>query len=208
MWDEKKFFEDFVRESEEMKPDPEFVNRMLELAEEKQKKPVWKLTGYRMVAAVAAVALICVAGSRFMPGLRKDTSVRMELELQAGKENTPVEEIQEEKSSAEGEQEGAEGAGMSGSIGELMNGELTRLQDLLAEEDCVVTDYQGNELSEEEKVYLTERISTAKECPNAEVKWGDSALYQIQGSETMVIYYAGYEYLEIAGDENTLYIME
>lgn len=38
MWDEEKFFKDFVRESENVKPDEQFVNELKKMAADGEKK--------------------------------------------------------------------------------------------------------------------------------------------------------------------------
>lgn len=58
MWDEKKFFEDYVEESEKIKPDDHFVEQMKKMAaREEQKKNTIPMMKY---AAIAASFVVCI----------------------------------------------------------------------------------------------------------------------------------------------------
>lgn len=59
MWDEKQFFEDFAKESDNIKPSDEFVDRLKKL----DKKPSGKIRViYRVAAVAASVVLLVAAG--------------------------------------------------------------------------------------------------------------------------------------------------
>ena len=67
MWDEEKFFSDFKNEAKQIEPDSEFVERLLSLPEEKEKKVFNFQMGYRVATVAFAAVLLCVIGIRFLP---------------------------------------------------------------------------------------------------------------------------------------------
>ena len=61
MWDEKKFFEDYVDESHKIKPDEKFVQNLKQMAwQEEQKKK--KIPAARYIVAAASLAVCICAG--------------------------------------------------------------------------------------------------------------------------------------------------
>ena len=61
MWDEKKFFDDYVDESQKIKPDEKFVQNLKQMAwQEEQKKK--KIPVVRYIVAAASLAVCICAG--------------------------------------------------------------------------------------------------------------------------------------------------
>ncbi len=188
MWDEEKFFKDFVEETDKIEPDKEFVEHMISLANESTQLSFWKKYGYRVLATAAVLAVVSFAGIRFLPELMADNPAEMTPELQAQDVQTP---------------EGVEGS--SGSIGELLEPELEAVKELLGDEESVVSNESGH-LSTEEKGKLLQRIRKAKRYKEKKVE-GESVVYQIEGEEVYQIELIDDKYLVIEGVER-IYIME
>lgn len=94
MWDEKKFFEDFVSEADKVKPDPEFVEKMAAMAREEKTSKVTSFQSVKKWALVAAAAcLVCIIGiGKFIQMEQPSPNSEMEQIGQlAGKESEIVE---------------------------------------------------------------------------------------------------------------------
>lgn len=142
MWDEKKFFEDFVKESDEIKPDKVFVQRMKQLEKEecKKKNPVIRY------AAVAAVFVCVISGAAVWKNAGKEAEIPLNridqnIEVQAGKNELSIQ---------------------SGSIGKKPNESFSEMLLSIEKENTVIVDEEGNELSQREKSELLERLKKAK----------------------------------------------
>lgn len=86
MWDEKQFFEDFVKESDKIKPDRNFVEKLATLAEEESSKKITPFgRNYKILASAAVVLLlVSVTGVYFLSNNGNSTAVVEESRLQAG----------------------------------------------------------------------------------------------------------------------------
>ena len=132
MWDEKKFFEDYVNESEKIKPDDRFIEQMKNLAaqEERKKKPV-PIIKY---AAVAASFLLCIGlggvvwhNQNTVP---EEKNIGTQVELQAGQQ---VEE--------------------AGIIENVLDG---------IKQGAVIRDEAGNEISQSQQEELYQSLKNAR----------------------------------------------
>lgn len=90
MWDEKKFFEDYVDESQKIKPDEKFVQNLKQIAwqEEHKKK---KIPVVRYVAAAASLTLcICAGGVVLHMNMNQKPGKTIEYDMtnRAGKADT------------------------------------------------------------------------------------------------------------------------
>lgn len=144
MWDEKQFFNDFIKESDEVQPSAEFVNKMKNLSEQSlQIDEKRKMKAPKVITGVLAAA--AVVGILFMTGLGQ------------GKEEMILEESQiyaekEENSNT-----------MEGSLSDIFSDKKLLLEDALTEGNVSVKDAQGKELTIEEKEVLLEQIIHAEE---------------------------------------------
>lgn len=104
MWDEKKFFEDFKRESDSIEPNPQFVENMTKLVNnaDKPKGASFRKKVYVWQTA-AAVVLVCGIGA-FAANMILGTEPEYRVELQAGK--NPQADVQ--MSGSFGEQKAAD----------------------------------------------------------------------------------------------------
>lgn len=99
MWDEKKFFEDYVKESEKIKPDERFIEQLKQMAdrEEKRKKPVPMIK----YVAIAASFLVCIGLGHIVWRSQniepKEKNAEYKVELQAGYQETEKEDISAEE---------------------------------------------------------------------------------------------------------------
>lgn len=94
MWDEKKFFEDFVTEADKVKPDPEFVEKMVAMAGEEKSSKVTPFQSVRKWApAVAAACIVCMIGiGKFMQMEQPAPNSEMEqIGMLAGKNSEELE---------------------------------------------------------------------------------------------------------------------
>ena len=87
MWDEKQFFNDFIKESDEVQPSAEFVNKMKNLSEQSlQIDEKRKMKAPKVITGVLAAA--AVMGILFMTGLGqgKEEMILEESQIYAEKE--------------------------------------------------------------------------------------------------------------------------
>ena len=169
MWDEEKFFSDFKNEAKQIEPDSEFVERLLSLPEEKEKKVFNFQMGYRVATVAFAAVLLCVMGIRFLPSGVTD-------EAQLGQTDLHANEVSSEQDSDS----------ISGTIGEINNQPLEELQQLLRAKDSKVSEVEGRILSQEEKEALADRIDAARLLQQNEGEQ-EGVRYQIQGEEGVQI---------------------
>lgn len=143
MWDEKEFFEDFVKESEKIKPEEEFIRKLKNLEQKKQRKKF----PYARYTAAAAMILICFGIGAFT--FRK-------FGFTAPKSNSGLEYNVDLKAESGEEQI------HSGNIGTGSHNDLSQALAQLEEPDMVITNQKGEELSEEEREGLLERLKEAR----------------------------------------------
>ncbi len=170
MWDEEKFFKDFREESEQIEPEPEFVKKMLLLAEKEERKVIDFRKGYRF-AAVAAALLLCVVGFRMFPFQSTGDVEMEEMDLHA---NIIATESQE---------------GVFGTIEAISDKALEELKEGLAASDSQVLEVGGEVLTEEEIEDLTDKVNSAKWLQEKEVE-GEVIEYQIQRESGEVLDFA------------------
>lgn len=86
MWDEKKFFEDFKKESGRVEPDPAFVDKMVNLVNASEKTKVVPVKRkQRMFQAAAAVLVVCGVGFGVMNLTSKTEKPGYQPGIHAGK---------------------------------------------------------------------------------------------------------------------------
>lgn len=191
MWDEKKFFEDYVNESEKIKPDDQFVDQLKKMAawEDAKKKSVPMIK----YAALAASFLVCIGLGSFVwqdQDKKSDQdNTSFEAGLQAGDQVSDEGQMLEEQQTSE----------MNESDGETSKGEEN--QDYMEEEDSEealeealnslrrgdsVRDEAGNEVPQEEQEELLQLLKNvrAAEEPEATV---ETASYFLEGEKTIEI---------------------
>ena len=86
MWDEKKIFDDFKKQSDKIKPDEEFVGKMLDMVrdEENSKNVAYSFAGKsRIILGVAAAVFVAVIGiSIWMQQNRSDNNQKPNMVVQ------------------------------------------------------------------------------------------------------------------------------
>lgn len=191
MWDEKKFFEDYVNESEKIKPDDQFVDQLKKMAvQEDAKKKSVPMIKY---AALAASFLVCIGLGSFVWQAQDTKSdqdnTSFEAGLQAGNQVSDEGQVLEEQQTSE----------INESDGETSKGEET--QDYMEEEDSEealeealnslrrgdsVRDAAGNEVPQEEQEALLQLLKNARaaEEPEAAV---ETASYFLEGEKIIEI---------------------
>ena len=161
MWDEKKFFEDFVKESEKIKPEEEFIQKMKHLEERKVKR--FSVTHYAAVAA----ALVCVIGGAVLwKNSRVDLgnskySIEESVEIQAGKSEWNIQ---------------------SGKISNGQNETYSEVLSFIERDDTRILDENDRELSQTEKTELIEQLKDAE--PIEEEIDGTYKQYSCPGEKT------------------------
>lgn len=164
MWDEKKFFEDFVKESEKIKPEEEFIRKMKHLEDKKVKR--FSVTRYAAVAA----ALVCVIGGAMIWKNSKvdveDSEYKLEqtAEIHAGKEEWSIQ---------------------SGKISKSEKKTFSEILPFIEAEDTIILDEKDRELSQTEKTELLEVLESA-ELIEEEIE-GTYKSYFCQGEKTFTL---------------------
>lgn len=179
MWDEKKFFEDYVEESEKIKPDDRFVERMKRLAagEARKKKRIPAMR----YAAIAASFVVCIGLGGIIWYAQnlstKDMAFDQTNESQADADGTMW---SEEAGNAESDSttwwDGAENPSensLTGIIDSLEQGAIVRAED-------------GNEISQNGREELLALLSGAAESEEPE-GIAKEASYFLEGEETIEI---------------------
>lgn len=165
MWDEKKFFEDFAKEADQVKPDAEFVNNLKEKVS--KEASVRNHTSWGRYGAVAAALLLCIIGVfTWKQGIIPEKSeAQMQSGLQAGKEDEP-------------------NADSSTII------TLNTAKECLTDEDTLVTDENGNPIDEEKRtelIGLLEHAVSTEEEPDEDTGYRE---YHCSGTSefTLIVY--------------------
>lgn len=219
MWDEDQFFDDFKKESEQVMPDAEFVQRMAELAEGGGDLPAKRhMSGYPgiLVAAASVLLVITVAAAglfdRTAPAGKEQDAFKAQTQLYAGngRQQAANDDIKQESGDGTGQanddgagqangegakqesgddtgqanedstnKESGDGTGngngngngngkIEGSISGLMQDSLIVAEELLRDEETIVFDYAGEEITKEEREQLLsciERAETTEQLP-------------------------------------------
>ena len=169
MWDEEKFFKDFKEEAKQVEPDPEFVDKLLSLTEQEEKKVIDFRKSYKFVAVACAAVLLCAVGIRVLPINVTDEVEFDETELHAN--------------NASSEQDSDV---ISGTIGAFADPSLKELQELLSSQDCEILEAGERVLTEEEVCALAASVSTAKLISEQD-NLGEGTWYHIkQDGETII----------------------
>lgn len=180
MWDEKQFFDDFVKESEQIQPSAEFVNKMKNLSKEPQQAGVKKksatpkvITG--VLAAAAVVGIIIMTGVEQKP---KEMTFPKD-NVYADKEESHI---------------------IQGDLSEVWDENRLLLENALADDKVLVKDEEGRELTIEEREVLLARIA------NAEVT--DISSEKFDGKEAVIYYVEGEEEIRFSIIEEEYLIIE
>ena len=188
MWDEEKFFKDFVRESENVKPDEQFVNELKKMAEDGEKKTAkiqWneRIKLARTAAVIAVLMIVCIAGiDVFLKSEREgrhdvveSKSPSKKADVHAGNDETSI---------------------YIGTIGG--KSELEKTIDFLEDKNIAVTDAAGRNISTKERKNILEKLNNVKhivERSTLEELKSDTeyVVYQIEEKEVVIkIYDSGY----------------
>lgn len=191
MWDEKKFFEDYVEESEKIKPDDRFVEQLKNMAaqEERKKKPIPMMK----YAAIAASFVLCIGlGGVVWHNQSKtaeDKNAEISMGIQAGNslleeegQFSDGEQASDEKSASDEEQTSEEQQFSEKSE------EREPLTDALnsMKQGVTVRDEAGNEVSQSEQEELWNLLKNAEETeqPEDAVK---EASYFLEGEQNIEV---------------------
>lgn len=178
MWDEKKFFEDFVKENEEIKPSEKFVENLKQLDKVKNiealkhKKVVRHSLRYASVAAAIVVFLVA-GGIAFLikgmgNGAENSGGTNIDIPLHGGNdENTWGED---------GDSESPEVAD-----------KLEKSIELIDNEAVSVLDKEGNELCNEDRAALKSKLLNATKTNEITGVFGEYEEYTIMGNEEISI---------------------
>lgn len=141
MWDEKKFFEDFVKESDKVKADASFVQELKELEHGKVRRFPYVKYAASIAAAAACVGIGIFAFHSGQAGNQGNPSViEQNVGIMAGTDTEKME---------------------SGSIGVGKTDTSAQVRGELEKKSTVVTDSEGNELSEKQRAELIQLLEKA-----------------------------------------------
>lgn len=191
MWDEKKFFEDFVKESENKKLNEEFTNQLKDIMKEEKVSNIVKRNSFMRYSVVVMVAVICIVlGTISWSGLGKNSKVSSQ-----SKEESKIDVHAEKNSEIQ-----------SGIIGYNSN-DLEMAITMVEDEEVYITDARGENISTEERSNLLGKLNEAKIVKNSkgiELTEEKSVKYICKGEETLEIIVYNDEYIVI-GDSDVLY---
>lgn len=171
MWDEKKFFEDYVKESEKIKPDDRFVEQLKNMAaqEERKKKPIPMIK----YAAIAASFVLCIGLGGVVwhnqNETAQDKTVEFSAEVQAGKTSLEEEQILNESSEEQqfsDEKQISEEQQSQEEQGEKRNPLTDALNSI--KQGVTVRDEAGNEISQSKQEELWNLLKNAEETEKPE----------------------------------------
>lgn len=178
MWDEKKFFEDFSKETDQINPDEEFIKSLKTMTSEHvpaKRGPVWVRYG-----VVAAAVVLCTVGGILVRNLnigKTQPDVQIENGVLHGKteDQTPV----------------------SGTI--ILT--LDAVIGCVKEENTAIIDETGGSIDEEERkqlIHMLEKAVSADYQPEEEELYHE---YHCSGSSefTLKVYEGGYFLVEETG---------
>lgn len=191
MWNEKKFFQDFVEESEKIKPDDEFVQQLKRMTNEyelnksqKRKKQIY----FVKYAAIAVSFLLCIiVGSvawsiyRDIPSDKHSETDNYTMDIHAGNNNSEIQ---------------------SGVIGK--ENDLERVISLVGDNNVIVEDENGEEISEGKRGHLLKMLNKAKLSTGTIDLEAAYTSYYCMGKEKIEIKIYNSEYIVI-GNSETVY---
>lgn len=176
MWDEKQFFEDFVKESDKISPDEEFVAGLKKLDSEEKLAEIRRKNSSRIIlkcASVAAAIVICaVAGILIYRLNRPDGNKggeKVTLPVHAGQESTTASNEEESLSSES-------------------------ICKLVMDDDIEIIDGDGNAISSDTRKELEAMLEKAVVTDSITGLFGENTKYIIKGEEeiTIQIYFGQY----------------
>lgn len=185
MWDEKKFFEDYVEESEKIKPDDRFVEQLKNIvAQEESKKKSIPMIKY---VAIAASFMLCIGvGSVLWHQLNEteeDKTVEFSTEIQAGNSSLEEEQVLDNQKFQKEDEEKEEP--LTDALNSIRQG-------------VIVRDEGGNEVSQSEQEELWNLLKDAEktEKPENAVK---EASYFLEEDETIEVNVYTDNFIQIDG---------
>ena len=148
MWDEKKFFEDFKNQSKKIQPNKEFVDRTVDLVSGNSNVVTFRKrkTAYTAVAAVLVMAI-------GIGGVWATNTFK-------GSDRT--QKVAVETTAYDNESHAGKADAETGSSGVVEADGTAEVIKLLEDKDVIVTDKQGNPLSQEQRHNLVLTVSAAK----------------------------------------------
>lgn len=188
MWNEKKFFQDFVKESEKIQPDKEFVQQLKEMTrqheiknKEKRKRQIWMVK-----YAVTAVAfLICFVGGgiawSFYNNTGHDVSSEESsytIDAHAGNKNHEIQ---------------------SGSFGE--ETDLEKVISLVNNNNIIIEDENGEKVSEGKREQLLKLLNQAEKSNDTIALETEYTSYFCIGEEKIEIKIYNSEYIVIGNSD-------
>lgn len=190
MWDEKKFFEDFVKESEEIQPDKDFVERMVLLTDEKKTRKIvpLKKAGKRLTTVAAILIFICIAGAGFLALNNGNSSEISKPQIRAGKKETANNSNQK-----------------SGSIEDIFSTNLKDIQSMLKDSTISVTNETGNSITDEERKKICSMLDGAEKADRLPENYENMVFYTLKGDADVTIEIIDDTYLVI--DSNNVYLL-
>ena len=180
MWDENQFFNDFVRESNQIQPSAEFVNKMKNLSEQSLETD-WKKKSTNLKVMTGVLAAAAVVGIMFIAGQGQDKRVLI-------LEEDAIYVEKEDHSNA-----------MEGNVYDIFDDKKLLLENALTDRNVTVKDAQGEEVTAEEREVLLEQIMNAEETELSveELEETEATVYEVEGEIQVRICIMGDEYLVI-----------
>lgn len=175
MWDEKQFFEDFNKESDNIKPSDEFVNRLKGLD---NKTAIISIRRKKIAAVAACIVLLLTVGAGAFAisriGANKpDNNDPVTLPIHLGQDETT------------------------------MAKEITMdyIVELIDDKDISVVDSEKNELTENERKELLETLKKAVPADSISGVIGEGTQYVIKSDKDITISVYFGEYVLINGED-------
>lgn len=178
MWDEKKFFEDFSKETDQINPDEEFIKNLKTMTSDHA--PAKRGSAWVKYGAVAAAVVLCTIGGILVRNLnigKTQSDVQIKNGVLYGKtEDQP-------------------------SQGGMVILTLDALIECVKEEHTVIIDETGGSIDEEERealIHMLEKAVSADYQPGEEERYHE---YRCSGSLefTLKVYEGGYFGVEETG---------
>lgn len=182
MWDDKKFFEDFARESEDIKPDTDFVEKVVEMTKTERYEKIRPFSSVnKVVVAVATILIIVtISGIGFQ-------------QLNNGAGNN----ITKPNLQAAGEETVNKDKGQGGKIEDIIDDKLITVKAMLKDEECQIKDDKGNEISEEEREELLSKIEQMEKLEESSENSDKAVSYTLVGETTISVQIVDDKYLII-----------
>lgn len=186
MWDDKKFFEDFVKESESIKPDEDFVEKVVAMTKAERNNKVVSFSGISKILTTAAVILLLVVISGIGFG-----------QLNSGEKGN----VTKPDMHAAGNETINPDKGQTGNIEDIVNDKIITIKSMLQNKDCQVKDVEGNFISDKEKVILLSKIEGAEEIEKISDNIGDTVSYTFVEDTSILVQIVDDKYLIIDGEQ-------